>query len=71
MHQIHTKIDKKKTKVQIFENFIQFLFIFLKTHVAFLFSVHISYGKKIYESNGFFYKNCQEIIYIKALGFHP
>ena len=37
-----------------------------------LFSAHISYGKgKYLNRTGFFYKICQEFIYIKAKGFHP
>ena len=41
-------------------------------HMKLLFSAHISYGKgKYLNRTGFFYKICQEFIYIKAKGFHP
>ena len=45
---------------------------FAEWQALLIFSVHISYGKgKYLNQTGFFYKSCQQSIYIKAEGFHP
>ena len=36
-----------------------------------IFRPYFIWERKIFKSNGFFYKICQEFIYIKAKGFHP
>ena len=48
--------------LQHFQNFN--FYIRVPPFVFFLFSAHISYGeRKIFKSNGFFYKICQELLF--------